>query len=234
LELGLMLRVPVPWPRPIAALHQWLSPFRSLNSYGLFAVMTTTRDEIVVEGSQNGKEWLAYEFKYKPGDLKRRPQFVAPHQPRLDWQMWFAALSSVEQNPWLMNFCVRLLQGRQEVLRLVKTNPFAEAPPRYIRAMVYRYRFTDGKTRKRTGQWWERQLRGQYMPPITWREDLALGNDPSATLLSALVPEKLFFDDDPQWDVGEEHYGGEFNHGTRPPVDSGLPRTVAGAGQATH
>src|SRR5439155_18966036 len=82
------------WTRPKAllAVYEWLMPLRSINTYGLFAVMTTKRLEIVIEGSNDGKEWLPYEFKYKPGDVNRRPGFVAPHQPRVDWQMWFAAL----------------------------------------------------------------------------------------------------------------------------------------------
>ena len=90
-----------------------------LNSYGLFAVMTTDRREIIVEGSNDGMNWLPYEFKYKPGDVNRRPAFVAPHQPRLDWQMWFAALGDYRQNPWFVNFCERLLQGSPEVLALL-------------------------------------------------------------------------------------------------------------------
>ena len=96
----------------MVALYQWVAPLRSSNSYGLFAVMTTVRREIVVEGSNDGVTWLEYEFKYKPGDLKRRPGFVEPHQPRLDWQMWFAALGSYQNNRWFVNFCIRLLEGK--------------------------------------------------------------------------------------------------------------------------
>src|ERR1022692_777689 len=134
LQFSLMFRVPVPWPRPLLAVYEWLEPFRSFNSYGLFAVMTTSRSEIIIEGSDDGVAWRAYEFKYKPGDVKRRPKFVEPHQPRLDWQMWFAALGTYRQNPWLVNFCVRLLQGSPHVLGLLERNPFPNAPPRYIQA----------------------------------------------------------------------------------------------------
>src|SRR5206468_11140612 len=104
---------------------------------------TNPRREIIVEGSNDGVTWLAYEFKYKPGDVNRRPGFVAPLQPRLDWQMWFAALSSFRDNPWLVNFCVRLLQGSPDVLALLEQNPFPQKPPRYIRAVIYEYHFTN-------------------------------------------------------------------------------------------
>lgn len=161
----------MPGPSPVFAAYEWVAPFRSFNSYGLFAVMTTTRPEIVVEGSDDGETWRAYEFKYKPGALDRRPRFVEPHQPRLDWQMWFAALGSVRQSPWFENFCVRLLQGSPEVLSLLKTNPFPGAPPRYVRAVVYEYHFTDRTTRRETGNWWRRDLKGIYLPAVSLAED---------------------------------------------------------------
>ncbi|HWX22980.1 MAG TPA: lipase maturation factor family protein [Candidatus Binatia bacterium] len=162
-----MFRVPIPWPRPIVGVYQWLLPFRSLNGYGLFAVMTTTRPEIIVEGSNDGVTWLAYEFKYKPGDVKGRLQFVEPHQPRLDWQMWFAALGNYRENPWFVNFCVRLLQGSPEVLGLLKRNPFPASPPRYIRAVLYEYHFTSFAERRRTGAWWRREPKGEYLPVMS-------------------------------------------------------------------
>lgn len=148
-------------------LEQILSPFRTINSYGLFAVMTTTRDEIRVEGSNDGVNWLAYEFKYKPGDLSKKPRFVQPHQPRLDWQMWFAALGTYRQNPWFMNFCIRLLQGSPEVLKLIEKNPFPKAPPRYIRASLYRYRFSNFEEKRHFKVWWKREERGLYCPPLS-------------------------------------------------------------------
>jgi hypothetical protein len=167
LHFSSLFRVPVPWPRPLLAVHGWLEPFRSFNSYGLFAVMTPARPEIIIEGSNDGVTWLAYEFKYKPGDVNRRPGFVEPHQPRLDWQMWFAALGTYRHNPWLVNFCVRLLQGSSPVLGLLERNPFPNAPPRYIRAVVYDYRFTDLATRRKTGAWWRHQEKGAYLPAFS-------------------------------------------------------------------
>jgi hypothetical protein len=167
LEFCGMFRLAVPWPPPLISVYQWLAPFRSFNSYGLFAVMTTSRLEIVIEGSDDGKSWREYEFRYKPGDLKRRPEFVAPHQPRLDWQMWFAALSNFQQNPWFGNFCFRLLQGQREVLALLQHNPFPDHPPRYLRAVLYGYHFTNYSARQKTGAWWRRERKGEYMPTLT-------------------------------------------------------------------
>jgi hypothetical protein len=157
------------WTRPkmVVSLYEFVAPFRIINTYGLFAVMTTTRMEIIIEGSNDGKTWLPYEFKYKPGDVKRKPEFVAPHQPRLDWQMWFAALGSYRQSPWLLNFCYRLLQGSPPVLALLERNPFPQKPPRYIRAVAYDYQFTDFASRKKTGAWWKRELRGLYLPAFS-------------------------------------------------------------------
>jgi lipase maturation factor 1 len=144
-----------------------VEPFRIVNTYGLFAVMTTERIEIVVEGSSDGDTWRAYEFRYKPGDLKRAPPIVAPHQPRLDWQMWFAALGNYRQNRWFVNLMIRLLQGEPSVLRLLESNPFPGAPPKYIRARAYLYHFTDFAERRRDGAWWRREDHGMYFPAVS-------------------------------------------------------------------
>lgn len=154
----------------VAMMAGWLEPFRTINDYGLFRVMTTERDEIIVQGSNDGVHWSDYEFKYKPGDVQRRPVFVAPFQPRLDWQMWFAALSDYQNNPWFQSFCVRLLQGSPQVLALLKTNPFPGKPPRYIRAEFYNYEFTNISERRATGAWWKRKLIGEYLPPVSLSE----------------------------------------------------------------
>lgn len=144
-----------------------LAPFRTFNTYGLFAVMTTARDEIIVEGSDDGINWLPYEFKYKPGEVTRRPAFIAPLQPRLDWQMWFAALGDYRQNPWFIHFCRCLLRGSPEVLALLEKNPFPSHPPRYLRAQFYDYQFTTAAERRATGAWWKRELIGEYLPVIS-------------------------------------------------------------------
>jgi predicted DCC family thiol-disulfide oxidoreductase YuxK/uncharacterized membrane protein YphA (DoxX/SURF4 family) len=155
------------WPAPVLALYAWLEPFRSFNGYGLFAVMTQTRPEIIVEGSDDSRTWLPYDFKYKPGDLKRRPAFVAPYQPRLDWQMWFAALGSPRYNPWFVRFELRLLQNSPPVLALLQHNPFPNAPPKYVRAMLYEYRFTNRAERRATGDWWRRTFLRPYIAPLS-------------------------------------------------------------------
>jgi len=152
---------------PAAVLDGWLASFRTVNSYGLFAVMTTTRNEIIVEGSDDGTNWLPFEFKYKPGDMNRRPGFVEPFQPRLDWQMWFAALGDYRQNPWFVNFCVRLLEGSPEVQALLANNPFPNRPPRYVRAEFYEYHFTNLQEHQASGAWWKRERTGEYLPAFS-------------------------------------------------------------------
>jgi len=152
---------------PLGALTGLLGPLRSVNSYGLFAMMTTTRPEIVIEGSDDGTSWLAYELPYKPGDLSRAPRWVAPHQPRLDWQLWFAALGAGE--PWFSRLVERLLSGTPDVLALFARNPFPAAPPRWIRASMYQYRFTSRAERNATGAWWKREPKGLYYPTVSLR-----------------------------------------------------------------
>ena len=154
---------------PADAVARAIAPFEIINTYGLFANMTTTRPEIVVEGSTDGETWLAYEFKYKAGDFGRRPMFVEPHQPRLDWQMWFAALGDYRSDPWIIHFMARLLEGTPQVLGLLRKNPFPNAPPRYVRALVYEYHFTSPEQKKATGHWWRRELKGAYVSPLTLR-----------------------------------------------------------------
>jgi predicted DCC family thiol-disulfide oxidoreductase YuxK/uncharacterized membrane protein YphA (DoxX/SURF4 family) len=155
------------WPKPVIGLYLWLQPLRSFNGYGLFAMMTQTRPEIIVEGSQDGETWLPYEFKYKPGDLKRAPAFVAPYQPRLDWQMWFAALSSPHYNPWFVRFELRLLQNSPPVTALLEHNPFPNVPPKYVRAMLYEYRFSSLAERRATGDWWQRRFLHPYLQALS-------------------------------------------------------------------
>ena len=154
-------RVNPPGWQIVEPIADVIEPFQSVNGYGLFAVMTTTRPEIVIEGSSDGTTWRPYEFKYKPGDVTRRPPWVAPHQPRLDWQMWFAALGSDEFS-WLERFCQRLLEGSPEVLRLLASDPFAGRPPQFVRAVRYDYRFADLSTHRTQGVWWTRTELGQY------------------------------------------------------------------------
>jgi lipase maturation factor 1 len=140
-----------------------------VNDYGLFRQMTELRPEIVIEGSVDGKEWKPYEFRWKPGDPSRPPRFNTPHQPRLDWQMWFEALrleqvhkviGSIDfrdMSSWFQAFLVRLATGDAAVIDLLDTNPFPNAPPRFIRIVLYQYRFTTAAERRKTGNWWHRE-----------------------------------------------------------------------------
>ncbi len=156
------------WEESLAPVESVAGPFRSVNAYGLFAVMTTTRREIIVEGSADGKDWRPYEFKYKPGDLSKRLPWVAPFQPRLDWQMWFAALGNARDNRWFLSFLVQLLEGSPQATGLLETNPFAGGPaPRFIRAQIEDYRFTDRDERARTGNCWVRDNPEVYVPAFS-------------------------------------------------------------------
>jgi len=146
-------------------IDRFAEPLHLVSSYGLFAIMTTKREEIVIEGSSDGIEWREYEFRYKPGDLFRAPPWNIPHQPRLDWQMWFAALEDPRRLPWLWRFLQRLLENEPSVTALLQKNPFPDKPPVYVRAQFYDYTFTD-EAGKATGRWWDRHLLGPYFPIV--------------------------------------------------------------------
>lgn len=141
-----------------------------VNTYGAFGSVGKVRNEIILEGTydkvpDDSAHWQAYEFVAKPGDPKRRPPFIAPYQSRIDWQIWFAAMEDYAQNPWLVHFIYKLLNGDQRAIGLLKTNPFTKGPPRCIRADLYEYHFT--KDREVSGAWWERKLVGSYLPPLS-------------------------------------------------------------------
>ena len=155
---------------PLNSLLRITSTFSLVNNYGPFAVMTTKRHEIIVQGSKDGQNWLDYEFKYKPGLLTREPGWVIPHQPRLDWQMWFAALSPPRQGSWFDSLLNKLLHGSSQVLSLLDTNPFSDKAPLYVRAILYRYTFSSFVQRENTGQIWQRQYQGVYWPARTLKE----------------------------------------------------------------
>jgi lipase maturation factor 1 len=157
------------WPAVVTWARAWSQPFRSTNAYGLFRVMTDQRDEVIIEGSRDGIDWQPYEFKWKPGDPNRRPAFATPHMPRLDWQIWTPFLGGFGQNGWMVNLVDRLLHGEPKVLALLAHNPFPDAPPKYIRIQVYRYRFSTPEERARTGAWWQRYYKGEYAPEMRLR-----------------------------------------------------------------
>lgn len=156
------------YPNPF--FHLILSkvqPFHLVNRYGLFAVMTTKRHEVIFEGSLDGSEWKEYTFKYKPSQIDRRPPWIAPYQPRIDWQAWFLPLGGYRHDPWFGSFLYHLLKGSQEVLALIEYNPFPQEPPRYIRTLLYDYTFSSPKEKKERGWWWRRHYMGIFTRPLT-------------------------------------------------------------------
>jgi predicted DCC family thiol-disulfide oxidoreductase YuxK/uncharacterized membrane protein YhaH (DUF805 family) len=154
-----------PFARAWSALLTVASPLRSINSYGLFAVMTTTRDEIVLEVSADGRDWREWPFLWKPGDPRRAPPVVAPHMPRLDWQMWFASLGA--PSPWFGNLVFRLLQGSPDVEGLLGPSPLNGARPVYARATIWTARFATPDERRADGSWWVRTRKGLYFPVVS-------------------------------------------------------------------
>jgi len=153
----------LPFPRmPIAALE----PFRIANQYGLFAVMTRGRYEIEFQGSNDGQNWTAYPFQFKPQALNEAPGIYAPYQPRFDWNLWFASLGSWRENAIVLNTEVHLLQNGGDVLTLFAGNPFPGSPPKQVRAVLWQYWFTSMAERRATGNWWRRQLIGLYAPTL--------------------------------------------------------------------
>jgi hypothetical protein len=170
IQLFTMFGIVANLPEPLSSMDFRAETYHLVNRYGLFAVMTTSRLEIVIEGSDDGNAWQPYESKYKPGDVNRALPWVAPYQPRLDWQMWFAALSNYQSNPWFEGLMFRLLEGRPEVTSLLASNPFPQKPPRFIRAVTYDYHFTDWATRRKTGAIWTRTPAGEFFPAVGLRQ----------------------------------------------------------------
>lgn len=156
-------------PQPLVDAGRNIAQFGILNHYGLFAVMTTQRMEVQVEGSQDGQTWEPYLFRYKPGPLGRRLPWVEPLQPRLDWQMWFAALSGARDNPWFIRMMVGLLRGSKPIADLFEQTPFAGAQPKFLRATIYQYRFTSWDEKQKTGNYWKREIKGLYFPVVSLR-----------------------------------------------------------------
>lgn len=151
-------------PEPVARVTGVVNGFRIVNKYHVFPVIKTQRKELIIEGSMDGEHWQAYRFRYKPGDPARRPEMVIPHQPRLDWMMWFVPGGHPMNMMWFDLFLHRLLENSAPVVDLLENNPFPDRPPRYIRTWLYQYRFSDRESRKQTGRWWERERLGPFYP----------------------------------------------------------------------
>jgi hypothetical protein len=158
---------------PHQAMNRSFEPLNLVNTYGAFGAVGKQRDEIVIEGTADAAigpdtEWGAYEFPCKPGDVTRRPCVISPYHYRLDWQLWFAAMSSIDREPWLVQLVAALLAGDPDVKRLLAVDPFPAAPPRFVRILRYRYEFTRPGDGSR--DWWRRTYVGEYLRPLA-RDD---------------------------------------------------------------
>jgi lipase maturation factor 1 len=162
----------VGWRSMAEPIRQFVSiaePYYIANGYGLFAVMTTVRREIVLEASDDMQSWHEYSFRWKPVDITQPPSFVAPHQPRLDWLFWFAALSDYSKTPWIQHFFHKILQGKKPVLALLSNDASTDSSPKYLRAIIYEYRFSQPSFPGTNSTWWERKNRLSYSPVLTLR-----------------------------------------------------------------
>jgi hypothetical protein len=155
----------------LAIPNRILQPFRIANAYGLFAVMTPARYEIEFQGSNDGKVWIAYPFRYKPQDTNERPGFYGAFQPRFDWNLWFASLAPWQQSPWVVLTEERLLEGSSSVLGLFRADPFRGKQPAMVRAVLWQYWFTDLDAKRTTGAWWRRKELGPFSPVVTRAKD---------------------------------------------------------------
>ncbi|XP_065706521.2 lipase maturation factor 1 isoform X1 [Patagioenas fasciata] len=150
------------------------NPLRIVNTYGAFGSITKERTEVILQATSSldpndpAAVWEEYDFKCKPGDLKRRPCFITPYHYRLDWLMWFAAFQTYEQNEWIIHLAGKLLAQEEQTLSLMATNPFAgREPPRWIRGEHFKYKFSQpGGKHASEGRWWIRKRIGPYFPPV--------------------------------------------------------------------
>ena len=157
-------------PLPMAPARM-LQPFRIANQYGLFAVMTRGRYEVEFQGSNDGQNWTAYPFRYKPQALNGRPGIYAPYQPRFDWNLWFASLGDWRQSPFVFYTEAQLMRNSHDVLALFRSDPFGGKPPKMIRAVLWQYWFTSMEEKRQTGNWWRRQFLGLYAPVLSQQPD---------------------------------------------------------------
>jgi len=168
--------------RNLLSRHQLMNtsfdPLHLVNTYGAFGSITKERYEVVIEGTDEpvltpSTAWREYEFKAKPGDVRRRPPQYAPYHLRLDWLMWFAAMSSPMYHEWFVPLVVKLLEADAPTLRLLRSDPFAGARPRFIRATLYLYRFTTPRERHESHAWWVRSRVDEYLQPVGLRAERA-------------------------------------------------------------
>ena len=149
-------------------MNDAFDPLMLVNSYGAFGSVGRERHELIFEGTRDAvvteeSEWLAYEFPCKPGDVERRPCVLSPLQPRLDWQVWFAAMGSVDDAPWTLHLVWKLLHADPGTRRLLAHDPFGDEPPRHVRVERYRYRFAP----LGSDAWWTREHEGAWLTPLS-------------------------------------------------------------------
>lgn len=154
-------------PAPVEYVLRTFGPFYIANNYGLFAVMTTERPEIILQGSMDGRNWETYEFAWKPGDLMRRPRFMGPYEPRLDWQLWFASQGDLRDSPWFLRMVRQILKGEDSVTGLLGKDPFNGKAPRYMRAVVYDYKFSTPSDLWDRDRWWKQGVAEPFMPTVS-------------------------------------------------------------------
>jgi hypothetical protein len=157
---------------PNQVMNTVYNRFHLVGTYGAFGSITRPRYEVIVQGTDeaaltSSTKWRDYEFRGKPGEPERMPAQIAPYHLRLDWLMWFAAMSSYERHPWFVHFLGKLLEGDRATLGLLRANPFPDRPPRYVRALLYEYHFTNPVERRKTGMWWKREFVRNYLPPVS-------------------------------------------------------------------
>jgi hypothetical protein len=157
---------------PRQVMNTSYNPLHLVGTYGAFGGITRERHEVVVEGTDeavitDSTKWREYEFKGKPTATGRMPPQIAPYHLRLDWLMWFAAMGDYTEHSWFVKFMARLLEGDEATLGLLRSNPFPNAPPRWVRAQMYLYRFTTPEERRQTGQWWKRAFERPYFPAVS-------------------------------------------------------------------
>ncbi|KAB1252057.1 Lipase maturation factor 1 [Camelus dromedarius] len=163
---------------PQQVMNSSFNPLRIVNTYGAFGSITKERTEVILQGTASSNasspdaEWEDYEFKCKPGNLRRRPCLISPYHYRLDWLMWFAAFQTYEHNEWIIHLAGKLLTNDAQALSLLAFNPFAgRAPPRWVRAEHYRYKFSrPGGRHAAEGKWWIRKRLGPYFPPLSLQD----------------------------------------------------------------
>ena len=169
--LWMSVRPVMNMPSPRHVMNTSFNPFHLVATYGAFGGITRVRYEVAVEGTDEATpglpKWREYEFRGKPGDVARMQAQIAPYRLRLDWPMWFAAMGNCYRHPWFVHFVQKLLEGDAATLGLLRSNPFPDGPPKYIRATLYRYNFATPAERRATGRWWRREQTGTWFPAVS-------------------------------------------------------------------